>query len=177
MTGPPTLRTDRLVLRPWQLDDVDFPLAYIDEDFARFLPIHLPYTRDDAERFVAMRILTDWDLNPGFAIGLDGRVIGDINVRVEAAHARAEAGWGIGKRDWGNGYTTEAASAVFAWAFEAFDLAKIEATADLENVASWRVMEKLGMTREGLLRSHRILRGERRDVVYYGVARAEFDGR
>ena len=58
--------------------------------------------------------------------------------------------------------------------FESAGLPKIRATADAENAASWRVMEKLGMTRQAYFRSHRVLRGERRDVVEYAILRDEF---
>jgi RimJ/RimL family protein N-acetyltransferase len=61
-----------------------------------------------------------------------------------------------------------------AWAFRTQQLAKVWATADARNVASWRVMEKLGMQREAYLRSHRLLRGERVDVVQYGLLRREW---
>jgi RimJ/RimL family protein N-acetyltransferase len=69
---------------------------------------------------------------------------------------------------------TEAARAVIAWAFDAYGLEKVFARADAENRGSWRVMEKAGMTREGLHRSHRVLRGERRDEVVYGLLRADW---
>ena len=174
---PTTLRTARLVLRPWRLTDVDDVVRYMDDDFSRFLPIPRPYTRAHAEQFVASRVLESWDSNPVFAIELAGQVIGDINVRLSREHARGECGWGIGSAHWGQGLTTEAAAAVVAWAFATLELRKIEATADAENAGSWRVMEKLGMKREGLLRSHRVLRGERRDVVVYGLMRDDFASR
>lgn len=172
---PTTLTTSRLLLRKWRLTDVEDVLAYMSDDFSQYLPIPRPYTRGDGEAFVARRVLENWETNPVFAIELEGRVIGDTNVRITADHQRGECGWGIGSACWGRGLVTEAARAAIAWAFEAFDLRKVEATADAENVGSWRVMEKLGMQREGLLRSHRVLRGERRDVVYYGMLRSEFE--
>lgn len=172
---PATLTTSRLVLRPWRITDLEDVLACMNDDFSRYLPIPRPYSRADGEQFVARRLLESWEANPVFAIEVGGRVIGDINVRITADHARGECGWGIGSQWWGRGLVTEAARAVMAWAFDGFTLHKIEATADAENVASWRVMEKLGMQREGYLRSHRVLRGERRDVVYYGILRDEFE--
>ena len=48
-------------------------------------------------------------------------------------------------------------------------------TRTYSNVGSWRVMEKLGMTREGLFRSHSVARGVRQDEVYYGLLREERD--
>jgi RimJ/RimL family protein N-acetyltransferase len=59
------------------------------------------------------------------------------------------------------------------WAFEAFALGRVYARCDAENVASWRVMEKLGIRREAHLRAHRLLRGQRRDEFFYGTLRDE----
>ena len=69
---------------------------------------------------------------------------------------------------------TEAANAVINWGFQNFDLAKVYSWADVENVGSWRVMEKIGMTREGTLRSQGVNRGVRQDYHYYGILRSEW---
>ena len=60
------------------------------------------------------------------------------------------------------------------WAFREHELSKVYATANLRNVRSHRVMEKLGMTREGAMRPHVKVRGERVDEVHYGVLREEW---
>lgn len=176
---PATLETPRLILRPWRLTDAGDVFAYAQDDaWSRFLPLPRPYTLLDAEAFVARSILHDWDVHPVWAIEVrpEARAVGGINVRIDHAHAIAEVGYAIARRHWGRGYVTEACRAVFAWTFGTFDVAKIVAAADAENVGSWRVMEKLGMRREAYLRSHRVLRGERRDEVRYGLLREEFEG-
>jgi RimJ/RimL family protein N-acetyltransferase len=174
---PCILSTERLVLRPWQGGDIEAPLGWAaDERFSRFLALPHPYLREHAEEFLAARLSADWATAPAFAITLSGRVIGDINARVEPGHARAEIGYGISPGCWGHGYVSEAARAMVSWLFEAYGLEKVIARADAENAASWRVMEKLGMEREALHRSHRVLRGERRDEVVYAVLRAAWRG-
>lgn len=174
---PTILSTERLLLRPWQEADVDAVLTWAaDERFARFLPLPRPYLREHAEEFVRSRIAADWGRAPAFAITLRGRVIGDINARIEHEHARAEIGYGIAPSWWGRHYTTEAARAFVGWLFGSYPIAKVLARADAENTASWRVMERLGMKREALHHSHRILRGARRDEVVYGVLRENWRG-
>ena len=89
-------------------------------------------------------------------------------------------GYAIAREHWGKGLVSEAVEAVMDWAFEAFDLAKITATADIMNTRSWRVMEKLGMRRDGVLRSE--LKsdadpGTRQDMVVYSVLREEWQAR
>ena len=68
-----------------------------------------------------------------------------------------------------------ALEAVIDWGFERYGLHKVVAHAALDNRQSWRVMEKLGMTREGLKRSHSKIGGEFVDYVDYGVLRDEWE--
>jgi RimJ/RimL family protein N-acetyltransferase len=148
-----------------------------DPKWARHLAAVVPwkYTRRDAEEFVAQSVLTSWDTNPIFAIEFDSRVVGGINLRIRQPHETAELGYSIAVPHWGKGLVPEAARAVVDWGFEEYGLAKVYATADLRNVRSHRVMEKLGMVREGVLRSHAKVRGERRDEVVYGLLREEWE--
>ena len=69
---------------------------------------------------------------------------------------------------------TEAVTAVVGWGFDELGLQKVYSRADVENVGSWRVMEKIGMTREGTLRSQGVNRGVRQDYHYYGILRTEW---
>ena len=171
------LKTERLLLRPFRLEDVDDVYAYCsDSDLARFVPrLPQPYTRAHAEEWVAGKIFKPWDTNPSFAIVLDSTVIGGINLLINAEDETGRLGYGIARAHWGKGLSTEAARAVVDMAFDKLCLAKVYASADLRNPASWRVMEKVGMTREGVLRGHRKVREERRDEVYYGILREEWE--
>ncbi|MFN0147543.1 MAG: GNAT family N-acetyltransferase [Dehalococcoidia bacterium] len=169
-----TLPTARLVLRPWRFSDVEAVYRNgVHPDFGRYIAIPRPYEMRHAEEIVARVVLRDREAHPTWAITLGGGYIGDVNVRVEPAERRAEMGYGIHPDHWGMGYTAEAAHAAMAWCFETFDLMKFSARADIRNTGSWRVMEKLGMRREGLLRSHRYIHGERSDEVVYGILREE----
>jgi RimJ/RimL family protein N-acetyltransferase len=86
-----------------------------------------------------------------------------------------KCGYGIARAHWGRGFATEAMRGVLSTAFEAKpNLNRIRARSDLRNVASIRVMEKLGMTREGVLRQNRLLRGTLVDDVVYGLLRSEW---
>ena len=172
------LRTERLLLRPFKLEDVDDVYAYAkDPEWERYLglPLPQPYTRRDAEEYIAGRVLADWSTVPTFAIVLDSTVIGGIGLRISAAHQMGELGYALARVHWGKGLMPEAAKAVMEYGFVEHGLAKIYASADLENRRSTRVMEKLGMTREGILRSHSAKRGERRDDVVYGILREEWE--
>ena len=179
MTEPAELRTQRLLLRPFRLTDVDDVQAYAgDKEWSRFLPLPDPYDRVHTEQYIARSFLTNWDVRPTFAIVLDDTVIGGINLTINKVQQSAELGYAIAREQWGNGFASEAARAVVGWGFEAYALAKIIAKANVENEQSWRVMERIGMTREGVLRSYRPAEHdpERRiDMAYYGVLREEWE--
>ena len=172
MTSPTVLRTERLLLRPFQPGDVDDALAYRDdEEFARFLPhVPQPFTRKDAEAFVTLNMSEPWDRSPTFAVVLDTTLIGTVNFEVHAEARAAMLGYAIGRAWWGLGITTEAAGAAMAWAVQTFGLARIWASTDARHLRSRRVMEKLGMQLETLRRAERLGRdGEVFDSVTYGL--------
>ncbi|MDE2902576.1 MAG: GNAT family protein [Chloroflexota bacterium] len=173
--GPVTLRTARLLLRPFEITDVDDVRAYAaDPDVSRFRPLPDPYTRNDALEFVKRQIQTDWSTDAEFAIVFGHRVVGGLSLHVSPEHERAELGYLLGRRWWGQGLATEAARAVVDWGFQRFNLYKVYARAHVDNSRSWRVMEKLGMSREGVLRGHWKMREEHVDLVYYAVFRDEW---
>ena len=178
MVEPVELQTDRLLLRRFRSSDVEDSLVYRDDpEFSRYLPhIPQPFTRRNAEEHVARNIAEPWDEFPTFAVIFDGRVIGTVNFHVDRANGIAMLGYDFGRAYWGKGFGLEAVRAAVAWAFEAFDLAKIWATTDARNRRSRRLLETLGMTLEGCLRSHERARDGRADKVYYGLLRAEWAG-
>jgi ribosomal-protein-alanine N-acetyltransferase len=172
MTAGIELHTECLLLRPFQTGDVADALAYRnDEDFARFLShIPQPFTQQDAEAFVSVNMSVQWDTSPTFAVVLDGKVIGTVNLEVNAATRSAMLGYAIGRAWWGCGIATEAARAAMAWGIETFGLARIWASTDVRHIRSQRVLEKLEMKRESLHAGHHAGRnGESIDEVVYGL--------
>ena len=167
MTEPTEIRTDRLLLRPFSLSDVDDVLEYgSDPEWAAFYD-H-PYDRGEAEDMVARAVVTSWDEHPWFALELDGKVVGAALLSLERRDI-ANLGYDVARPHWGKGLATEAARAVVDWAFREMPLIKVAAFSNPGNRQSWRVMEKIGMAREGLLR-----RGQRGDLVAYGVLRQDW---
>jgi RimJ/RimL family protein N-acetyltransferase len=78
-------------------------------------------------------------------------VIGATSLRVQAVH-RVELGYALRRSSWGRGFATEAAQAVVEWALAQPNIHRVWAVCDAANVASAKVLEKVGMQREGLLR-------------------------
>jgi RimJ/RimL family protein N-acetyltransferase len=184
MVKPIEIRTERLLLRPFRMSDVDDWLEITaDQDWARYqiniLPV--PLSRKQAEELTAMFSDTAaWEkigLLQIFAIVLDDKVIGEIALNRredDRPNERVEIGYSLIRRHWNQGLMTEAARAVMDWAFQNYSFNRLYALCDPRNTGSWRVMEKLGMKREGLLRSHLKWNGEFRDQLFYGISRAEW---
>jgi ribosomal-protein-alanine N-acetyltransferase len=184
MNRPVELKTERLLLRPFTMDDVDDVIEYSgDPEWARYqvnIP-PVPFTREIAENLV--KTFSDpisrekIGLMAIFAIVLEGKVIGEValNRRGEdLPNERIEIAYSLSRRHWNKGLMTEAARAVMDRAFQTFDFNRMYAWCDGRNVGSWRVLEKLGMKCEGQLRSHLKWQGEFRDQVYYGILREEW---
>lgn len=178
MTLPEIIKTDRLLLRPFKFADVDDVYGYASNpDWSRYLAVPHPYTYQHAEQFLATRKLDDPTKEKVWAIEFDGRAIGGISLRAKAEkYAVCELGWSVSQANWGKGFMTEIAQSMRDTTFSNLpDLHRLYARADLRNVGSWRVMEKIGMQREAVLRQHAKFRGEWVDEVWYGILRPEWE--
>ncbi len=178
MPTQPTLTTERLVLRPFALDDADVVQrlagAY---EVALNTSIPHPYPEGGAAAWIGGHQLRfDQGEEVHFAVTLrqGGQLIGAMGLTVEAFHRRGTLGYWIGVPYWGQGYATEAGRAVVAYGFREHSLLRIMATHYARNPASGRVMQKLGMTREGCMRRHVLRWGEPQDLVLYGILREEW---
>ena len=175
VTTPTELKTERLLLRPFRLSDVDAVLEYASDPlWAHFYP--RPYDRGATEHMVARAVLASWDRDAKFAILLEDRLVGLVDLTVDPEHQAAELGFDLARPLWGQGIAASAARAVIDWGFREYGLARVCARADTRNTRSLRVMQKLGMTCEGTHRSAEFLRGERAHEAIYAVLRDEWHG-
>ena len=179
MTERPTLTTSRLVLRPFVAADASAvqTLAGEKEIAAMTVNIPHPYERAAAKKWIAGQSAAfARDEHVVFATTerRDGTLVGAMGLELTLAHARAELGYWIGKPFWNKGYATEAASAVLRYGFEERSLNRIQATVFVDNAASTRVLTKIGMRHEGLLRQHFKKWGRYMDVEAYAILRDEY---
>lgn len=174
---PEILETPRARLRPYRFEDVEDVLTFaVDPEWARYLPVPQPYSEQDARTFIAQQVLLDRSKNPAWAIEVAGVVIGGVNLRLEPEHHLGELGYSVARAHWGKGIASEVARTVLDTVFSTLPtLNRIRAMADSRNRASQRVMEKLGLVREGVLRHNRVVRGEFVDEVWYGLLRSEWE--
>ena len=169
----PTLRTDRLLLRPFFRDDIPalVPLIGAREVAATTLRIPHPYSAKDAEVLFA-KCETGDELRWAVTL-LDGTLIGGVGLRLERDHNRGELGYWIGVPYWGNGYATEAARAVVQYGFDVLNLHRIQASHFPNNPASGALLRKIGMKHEGTLRQHILKWGQRLDLEVYAILGSE----
>jgi ribosomal-protein-alanine N-acetyltransferase len=177
MAERPTLSTERLLLRPFSLADAPVlqQLAGVREVSDNTLTIPHPYTLDDAINWIATH-QDNFDSGGGvtFAIDRKDELCGAIGLRIAHEHERAELGYWIAVPHWGQGFCTEAAESVVQYGFDVLKLHRIHAGHFQRNPASGRVMLKVGMRQEGLLRQH-VRKWDRfEDLEVYGILAEEW---
>lgn len=146
-----TIRTQRLLIRTFQKEDWPAVYAYTaDRSVMHFIPGGR-MTEAETQSYVNRQ--AD-DAPEAYAVLLPSqeRLIGHISFHPWFAPRTYEIGWVFHPDYHGRGYATEAALAMLDYGFETRNVHRIIATCQPENPASWRVMEKLGMTREGHFR-------------------------
>ena len=136
-----------------------------------------PFAQRDAELFVSEVMARPWEENPWFAIVIDGVLVGNVDLVLDSTHHAGEVGYDVARDRWGQGIATEAARAMVDYGFSEFRLNLLWAEADERNIASWSVMEKLGMRRDGVLRARYLLAGRPSDWVQYSLLRGEWEER
>ena len=178
MSTQPTLETARLRLRPYTEADIPelLPLIGTREVAATTLRIAHPYTEQDAKAF--LQLAKDPDkLWLAITLRSDARQIGGIGLRVEKHHQHAELGYWLGVPFWGHGYATEAANEMVRYGFDTLALHRIFASHFKHNLASGRILTKIGMKHEGCQREHLRKWDQFVDSELYGILRREWEVR
>lgn len=175
--------TERLVLRHLEIQDVKALYQYrADPEIARFQSWE-NYTYETAEAFVQAQIAQKPD-EPGtwlqYAIALadSNQLIGDCAVHTLQAEPRmVEIGYTLAPEHQGKGYIHEALGGLFGYIFDTLDKHKIIAFTDVRNSKSIRVLERMGMRREGYLLQNYWSKGSWTDEYQYALLASEWRSR
>ena len=177
MKMPERIETERLVLRKPRLDDAHaiFEGWAKDPEATRYLTWR-PHERLEQTREFMHVCIRLWEGETRFPYMMtlkeNGQVIGMIDPRIEGP--KVGIGYIAARAHWGRGYVPEATRAVIDWAFRQSSIYRVYATTDVENSASRRVLEKVGMQCEGILRKfilHPNLSEIPRDSYMYAITK------
>jgi len=164
------LNSGKCRVRSWHLKDVESIVRYANN---RKIWLNLrdrfphPYTRADAQNWVQIALSAKPETS--FAIDLSGQAVGSIGFELGADVERfsAEVGYWLGEEFWGQGICTLALKIATKYAMETYPLNRIFAVPFSENLASIRVLEKAGYTKECFMRRSAFKDGRFVDQVLY----------
>jgi ribosomal-protein-alanine N-acetyltransferase len=176
----PTLRTERLRLRPFRDADADALFALQSNAHVLRHWDSAPWTDPARAEAFIQRCRQMADEGTGVRLAIDrepdGAFLGWCSLsRWNPGFRSAALGYCLSDTAWGHGYATEGAAAVLRWAFDSLDLHRVQAETDTRNLASARVLEKLGFVREGTLREDVVVNGDVSDSWVFGLLRREWE--
>ncbi len=170
----PNIESSRLVLRAFKQSDADDVHALLADGSIADTTFLIPksYTKEMAEDWISTH-QSEFEKRTGvtFAIVLKeaSKLVGAISlIRIEEDH-QAELGYWIGKEFWGKGICTEAAKLILEYGFRDIGVLRIYARHMTRNPASGKVLQNIGMKREGCLRKHLKKWGSLEDIEMYGA--------
>lgn len=174
----PVIETERLILSRLEEKDIPFIVEFLQHRIYSDLTSNIPYpyTENDAKFWLKMS-KEAFDSKTGFTFGIrnkEEQLIGAIGLH-DREDDKAELGYWIAIPYWNKGYVTEAARAVINFGFKDLEINKIYATHFLHNPASGKIMEKIGMEQEALLKQHVKKDGEYYDLAMYSIFKDSFE--
>lgn len=163
-------------IRHWRIEDAkDLATALNNKKILDNLRDGLPYpyTEDDAKEYINAMLDSDKTSTFAFAITIDDKVVGSIGVfRQDNIHLyTAEMGYYIAEAYWGQGIATSAVKQVCNYIFNNTNIIRIYAEPFTYNVASCRVLEKAGFSREGTLKKNAFKNGKILDMEIYSIVK------
>jgi ribosomal-protein-alanine N-acetyltransferase len=182
LLSPTVLNTKRLQLR-WmdERDTAAHFAVFSDPEVTRYWS-GAPWTEmAQAAKGIADTIANYADgsgLRFGIVLRETDELIGNASLHhFFEQNRRCEIGYALGSRHWGQGYAYEALHALLDYGFRELDLNRVEADVDPANIASGRVLEKLGFRKEGYMHERWIVHGQPADTVNYGLLKRYWDER
>ena len=175
----PEFKTSRLVLRRLTLDDTDILLNhYLDGNDSEYM-LFGPFTnKESAVKLIqwSERLISD---DQGVIWAVDVKDTGQLIGIVDYIHKnydngvpyRSEIGYDLSPSEWGKGFMVEAVHPTVEYAFQKLHISRIEASVDIHNFRSIRVLMKLGFQFEGILRKYGCMQGKLYDAAMFSLLR------
>ena len=174
------LETKRILLRPFELSDGPRVKKLAEDKAIADTTLNVPHPYKDgmAEEWILThqpKFENEEEVTCAIILKPIQELIGAIGLTIDKRFNRAELGYWVGKEYWNQGYCTEASKVILKYGFYELGLHRIIATHIIRNPASGKVMEKIGMKKEGILREHVIKWDKYEDVVSYGILKKEWE--
>ncbi len=168
------LTTERLVIREFEEKDWEAVYEYTSEPTVMTYIPEGVFSEEQAKKFVIENQGEQAKYFPVFLTETE-KLIGHIVFHKYFGDHTYEIGWVFNQNYYGKGYASEAAKAVLGYAFEELHLHRVVATCQPENIGSYRIMEKIGMRKEGYFKKCIPAGDGWWDEYYYAVLREEWN--
>jgi ribosomal-protein-alanine N-acetyltransferase len=174
----PTLETERLILRKMIMEDQHDLFEYAsDPELTKYTIWDYHKTIENSIYYLQL-ILEQYENNQvsNWAIVLKSsqKMIGTCGfVYWAPEHHRAEVGYALSRKYWNRGLMSEAIQELISFGFDNMDLNRIEARCNMGNIGSERIMQKSGMTFEGVIREQLLIKGQFEDIKLYALLKRE----
>jgi len=175
-----TFRTNKVILRPIKLDDLEEMYIHTSVDPEMWIY----FTADLSDKAVLKKWI-EYAVNDKYRLALtvldvsNNKIFGSTSIgNVSERDGRAEIGWTwMSKAYQGKAYNAHVKLTLFEYLFEVCNMQRVEIKTDVLNIPARKAVAKIGMVEEGVLRSHtQLIRNRRRDTIFYGLLKSEWDG-
>ena len=175
------LESSRLILRPFRDSDLEAFLAYRnDPEVAKYQSWDVPYPRENGIQFVNfMKAANSDSRGVWYQVAIElkstGEMIGDVAFcTMVYDEQQALMGYSLARSYWHQGYAFEAISTLLKYLFEDRGLHRVIAECDVDNSASWKLLERLGFRREAHLVENVYFKGKYGSEYHYALLAREW---
>lgn len=176
----PTFETPRLRMRRITLEDaVDYFSFASDPSVTRHTIWNTHQSLNDTRTYIES-LIQKYEANEAYYWGIinkeTNKLIGRTGyIHWDLIHEKTEVGFAISSPYWNQGMITEATSRIIEYGFTQIGFNRIEGRCNVDNQGSGRVMEKLGMKLEGVLRGQLKIKGEFIDQRMYAILKHDYE--
>ncbi|BAU28793.1 ribosomal-protein-alanine N-acetyltransferase [Aneurinibacillus soli] len=175
----PQLETKRLLLRKMSMDDAPTLFRFwSDEKVTKYM--NIPAFQDVSQATEMIDLLNNLAsykeaIRWGIVLKETNELVGSCgyNNWVKDERCRGEIGYDLGKEYWGQGIAAEALEVMLDYGFTQMKLNRVEALVEPENIASIKLLKKIGFQKEGLLRDYQFVKGNFINLEMYSLLKRE----
>jgi RimJ/RimL family protein N-acetyltransferase len=176
LSPPASLKDGVIAIRSWRQSDLpDLVELLEDPEIARWTGIPAPYTRREAKLFFKTNARQE-----AMGVGTDSAIVdtgdvllGGVGLKLHPSHSTAEVGYWVAAHARRRGIATRAVRLMARWSFVDLEVQRLELLTNVGNQASEGVARKCGFRREGVMRSARLIKGERVDLTLFSLLPGE----